>query len=513
MQRFPTDHPTLTAHSYRFLHTSIALLLVLGLSACTASQTPGVNIPVTLVIYDSTSEPTATIHPIRTLLLPSPTTTATPDAEETGLQLSVVPASQQPALTSSSPVSTPTPAGEPGKTSDLLFLSGPRLLRWDHVTNFTTGLAENVVDFSPSASGEKIAMLRRQNITANGIQLYNLDILDLKEKQIHTLIENSPPLFQISLSPNGERIAFMAQDGIGQVFVQSTIEGSDPEKIGECWPANEMHCQRLSWSPDGRSMVWSDRTGVWLSSMRDKLSRLVLPNQVEVNDPENLSQQVNVSYADLQWSPVGRFILAQVIPSLEGLRWYGVIDTLNGRLVNIPGSTEYARSCLGTLWNSNGDLLIAHGGNAREQTSPRISHWRVIPTRNDLLVLAENTELQAGSLPPVSDASSYEADYCITSLYQLDPDKYFAQVEATGGDPDPILYQLDLEEGRLQKILQLPEKTSELIWSPDGFGSLVVTLDGEIYFAYMDGARLLPISEVLGAEVREFHWLPPMSRD
>lgn len=513
MRIFTANHPFLTACSHQFRRSILAFLLVICLAACSSPPPTATHIPVTLVIYDSTPDPTASPRPISTLLQPRRTATPRPGSSGTPPQPSGSPVSPTLAGSASTPSATPVSAAEPLETSDLLFLSGPRLLRWDHVTNFTTGLAENVVQFSPDAAGEKIAMLRRQKITANGVQLFNLDILDLKQKQIHTLVENSPPLFQVALSPDGERIAYLPQEAIGQVFVQSVSPGSEPVRVGECRPANDLHCKGLLWSPDGRSIAWNDRDGVWLSSMRDGLPALVLPNQVEITDPESQTQKINVSFGSLQWSPVGRFILAQVIPSMQGVHWYGIIDTRDGRLVSIPGSSEYARSCLGALWLPNGDLLVTHGGNSQEGSSPTARTWQVIPTRNDLLVLAETTELQAGSLPPASVTSGYEADYCLTSPYRLDGSTILTLVEAAGPDAEAQLFKLDLEEGALTMILQLPANTSQLIWSPDGFGSLVLTRDGQIYFVYTDEAQLLPLSDVLGAEVEGFHWLPPMPRD
>ncbi len=488
----------------------VALILVFLLSACSVAQTSTPPVPVTLVIYDSPIESTATLRPIKTLILPSATGTVPPAAETDLLQSTV---SQQPDRTATPQAATNTPSGEPQKSSDLLYLSGPRLMRWDHVTNFTSALAENVIEYSPSASGQKIAMLRSQKISANGIQLYNLDILDLTKKQIHTLVDNSPPLFQISLSPDGSRIAYLPQDRIGQVFVRSTLQPSEPVNMGECRPSNDFHCGSLLWSPDGRSIAWSDQEGIWLSSTRDNTPELVIPNQVDIMDPENIQQSIPVSFGSLQWSPVGRFILAQIIPSQEGVRWFGIIDTLDGRLVNIPDSSEFARPCLGTLWITNGDLLVTHGGNSQENSVPTARMWQVIPTRNDLLVLADDIELQTGSLPSASVSSGYENDYCINWLNQEGESTYFALVEAAGANSIPRLYRLDMEAGSLQDLQDLPHNTGQLLWSPDGFGALVVTQDGQIYFADTGSGKMVALSDVLGAEVEGWFWLPPMPRD
>jgi hypothetical protein len=146
-------------------------------------------------------------------------------------------------------------------------------------------------------------------------------------------------------------------------------------------------------------------------------------------------------------------------------------------------------------------------------TVPTAKMWQVIPTRNDLLVLADAIELQTESLPSASISSNYENNYCINWLHQGDDSTYLALVEAAGANSNPRLYQLDLKEGSLQDLQGLPQNTGQLIWSPDGFGALVVTQDGQIYFAYTSSGKMIALSDVLGAEVEGFYWLPPMPRN
>jgi Tol biopolymer transport system component len=489
----------------------VVLSLVISLSACSVAQTATPRAPVTLVIFDSPIDPTATVRPIRTLILPTSTSTVTPSAGTEAQDSIRTPSSQQPDRTATPPAVSDIPSADPMKTSDLLFLAGPRLMRWDHVTNFTSALAENVIEFSTSAPAKR-SPCRSQKFSANGVQLYNLDILDLKEKQIHTLFENSPPLFQISLSPDGSKIAYLPQDRIGQVSVRSALQPSEPVIMGECRPANDFHCKSLLWSPDSRSIAWSDQEGIWWSSIRDNEPKLVIPNQVDIMDPENIQQRIGVSFGSLQWSPVGRFILAQVIPSQEGVRWFGIIDTLDGRLVNIPDSSEFARPCLEHS-GSRMETCLSPRREFAEMTVPTARMWQIVPTRNDLLVLADNIELQAGSLPSAAASSSYENDYCINWLNKVGDSTYNAIIEAAGVNSNPRLYRLDIKEGSLQDLQGLPQNTGKLIWSPDGFGALVMTQDGQIFFIYTGSGKTIALSDVLGAEVEGFYWLPPMPRE
>lgn len=488
----------------------IALLVVL-LTACNPSQAPAFPAPVTLVIHNSPVEATATSRPITALILPTEDQVTPSPAKFDLISATGTAAGQAPPQAITATEAAPSPTAEPSMTSDLLFISGSRLMRWDHVTNYTTTLAENVIDYSADATGERLALLRSRRISANGVQLYNLDILDLKTKQMYTLVQNSPPLYQMSISPDGSRIAHLAGDGMGQVFVQSAGKAATPVKMGECHPANELHCQDLLWSPDSRSLAWSDKDGAWLSSTRDNRAKLVLSSQVNILDPESNQQLVSVSFANLQWSPTGRFLLSQVIPSPEGVRWFGVIDTLDGRMVNLPDSSQFARPCLGALWLADGSLLVTHGGMARSSVPATAKIWRVVPTRNDLLVLAGSAQLQTGSLP-VSSSTTYEMDYCIYQLNQLAAGSYLALVEVMGSTANPVLCSLDLKEGELRKTTGLPADTSSLLWSPDGYGALAFTRSGKIFFIDSLTGKTLDLSDEFGSEVRRFYWLTPMPR-
>ena len=76
-------------------------------------------------------------------------------------------------------------------------------MRWDHVTDYSSLLASRVEEFAVSESGKKVALLKTTNITANGVELFVLAILDFDTKQITNLIENTPRLFAISTSADG----------------------------------------------------------------------------------------------------------------------------------------------------------------------------------------------------------------------------------------------------------------------------------------------------------------------
>jgi Tol biopolymer transport system component len=498
---------------YKILSLWLICISVL-VSACTTAPGGSPEVPVTLVIFDSLPQPTSSPTSTRKVVLPAESTAPTSFLER---QLTPSPSPTHQTTTSVEPAGTtqpvpPTRTRFPMKTSDLLFLSNDRLMRWDRVTNYTGILAENVIDYAASDDGQTIAMLRTRNRSANGVQVYNLDILDFETKQIHTLLEGSPPLFHLSISSNGDWVAYMPQDGVGQILALSTHSTGSPISLGECRPQNELHCLQIAWSPSDPVVIWSDLNGVWFATVKGGEPRLVLSNQVDVSDPEGRVQTITVTFDKLLWSPVGRVAMVQVIPSLEGVHWLALLDTLRGTLINIPDTSEYGSPSIGVLWTAGSSLLITNPGDPVKHISPFAKLWDVVVTRNDLLNLSLQIDLQTSDLPALMTGPAGRDSYAFSSLFQSDEVTFPLVLASLKGNLTPALYFLSLKDGSLGRILELPGDLLQVSWSPDKSGALIVTQQSQFFFAPMDGSQIVELGGVFGPDAHHFQWLPPASR-
>ena len=110
-----------------------------------------------------------------------------------------------------------TPSSVPILSSDLLFLSDHRLYRWDRLTHYGVILAENVLEFTASASENLVVMLRSKDVAANGVELYDLEVLDLTSMQVHPITVNLPRVDSISLSSDGRWLVYHENESNGKV--------------------------------------------------------------------------------------------------------------------------------------------------------------------------------------------------------------------------------------------------------------------------------------------------------
>jgi len=303
------------------------------------------------------------------------TATATNKPEQnTSLQPLTSTADQSPVLSAPTEVVkafTPTPTNKQQNTpaipdsihakltSDLLYISDGKLMRWDQMTGFTGMLVDNIVDFS-THHGKRVALLRTRNITANGVELYDLAYLDFETMQVITLLESipKPPIF--ALSPDEGRIAY-STNGTELTIHSVELDSSNKDvELGTCQPGESGLCDEITWSQDSLSVLWADSRGVWVSSIKDLTQRKVHPNSVSIQDPVGDEIDVKVTFRDFIWSPQGRYALAEVIPDDSDVRWRCILDTRRLRLVEVPESYKTEGHQTNAIWSQDGSLLVVN---------------------------------------------------------------------------------------------------------------------------------------------------------
>ena len=403
-----------------------------------------------------------------------------------------------------------TPTAQPRqlqRTSDLLVLSGQNLLRWDHVTGFTGLLAENVVDYSVSADGKRIALLRPHNVAANGVERFDLELLDLETMTIQTLLPELAPLTFLRISPDGAQVAYL---GGAQSQGVSVLQVASPDQslaLGDC-----QECVALSWSPDNKALLWIDQRGAWLASPGKPPAALVHSGQVEVNDPKGAALKLLVQFAAPRWSPAGRFVLLQVANMNSDVHWQALLDTRQGRMIEVPDSFEMGETTLSLIWLADGKLALGKAGDFQANPDPFIRLWRVVPTSTELLQHEKTYTLTSPFLAAGLETALGVAKPRLVWLAALDDDTLALGLRPAQSSAMPLLFTVDLKGGLSLPLSEIPANLNQASWAPDGSGVLVWDASGKVFFLSITG-DLLDITASLGASPASFTWLPPAERD
>jgi hypothetical protein len=440
---------------------------------------------------------------------PSATATQTPHTEDTT-------AHNTPATVENVVLVTPeltiTRSTQFEETSDLLFLSDGNLMRWDHVTNFFTVLVENVVDFSVNEAASHIALLKSANVSRNGEELFHLAVLDLNTKQLQYLLEDTPRLFHISISPDGEWVAYKDEQEDGLIFGIHLDESQYPHELGACNAADTAKCDQLQWSPVSNDLLWSDIDGIWMANFEDISVRQVYSNTVQVADPDGGVEEIDVTFNTFRWSPSGRFVLMDIVPSNYGVRWQGILDTGPGRIIQVPETYDFSNQDACATWTEDGSLLVGHSGGILDPPLPYLDLWKIVPTSEDILLLEEVIDLDSSIYPALPNQDDLDLHYFPNWLRQSDEDQFTFGLCQVGSDTSPVLYQLNIENGDVNEIIVIPYNSMEILWAPDGSGALILGKNREVIYAPFDGSLMRDLRMLFGDEASGFKWLPPTPR-
>jgi hypothetical protein len=493
----------------KFFRAAIPILM-LGLAACSLLPPMQARLPFLHPGSAPTPQVTTTISAKYRELLP-PTAYAITDTQPIADPTAAPPI---PIITSSLPTVIPTSTVEsiPHFSSDLLFLSESRLGRWNDVSNDLSLLAANVVSFSSSENGHNVALLRSRGLANQNGNLFNLDLMDLQIDHTHTILQDTQQIFHLAISPDGQWIAYTSQELGGSIFLLSTGNGTSPIKLGSCSQSDHtMGCDNEPvWSSDSRSLAWSDDQGVWIYSMEDSQTSLAIPGKLEVSDPKGEFSQVQVSFSQLSWSPQGRYLKGEVSPRGSDVHWQSVLDTRTGRVGEVPESYTQARISSELTWLPDGRLCQIRSSDRQQNQGPIATLWRVLPTRDDLLLELNSFSLQSDDFPSVVN-NLPDSNDVPSWLESIDDRLVSFALFLPGQDRPGALFTMDLKYGAVQKINELPYSTQMVLWAPDHAGTVVHSQEGEILFVPRDGSTPKNLTPSLGSDAKEFRWLPMIS--
>jgi len=401
---------------------------------------------------------------------------------------------------------SPTPNNH--ETSDLLYLSGNALYRWDHITGYTGLLVNNVSEYFVSQDGKKIFLLRPHQMTANGISIYDLDMLDFIDKQLYSIKTDIQKWEHISLSPDGSWLAYHTIKK-NQAFSILNLQQSDQIiAFDACNPTEEEYCSQAIWAPNSKELIWSDSEGVWyLNISSGQTHKLIQSDIISMTDPKGNENQIKVRFEDLNWSPQGRYALTRIVANDSEIGWYAILDTASHRLVRVPDTYHSDRETTSVRWSQTGNLLVAQT-LPDENTPIKIKHWFLLATHDTLLVSHVDISFSDGHLD-----SSTNTRTNIEWLSLPDQPYYFLSYSQINSIHSAVIYMLDLEENIAIPLFDLGQNNHQILWAPDNSGFLIYGAREQIqFFQIMDG-NILNINLTLGMQAKDFHWLPPAPRN
>ncbi len=349
-------------------------------------------------------------------------------------------------------------------------------------------------------------MLVDQGITANGMDLFDIDLIDIETGKMVKLSENNRRSSQLNMSPDGKWLTYQIEDHGTQIKLLSTEPGSAPFSLGECTWNDSRDCEMPEWSHDGQKLLWSDGRGVWYYESGGTEPVNLFKNTLEAADAQGVLGEFQVTYEGLTWSPVGRYALTTVHAEPDGSYWTGLLDNRMGRMIQVP-DTFGSDSPLGrTAWLEDGRLLVA-SADTDEGTSAQIKVWRVLPAHEDLLVLDATYDLRSltgDNMIKTQPAGMIAAIDTITPISS----RLVCLVLRTVENIHPAsLYCLDLKYHLLRRIVDVPHDVEELEISPDLSGMIITGRHGSTLYASMDGRIYLDISPLLGDSPGKITWL------
>lgn len=413
----------------------------------------------------------------------------------------------------------------PELPADLIYLSDGKLMRWDHINAFpvafvdtqltagglygqTQGTAPHaqVVEYSLDATQRWIAMLVARGITANGVDLFDIAMLDFETGELVKLSENNRRSSHINLSPDGKWLVYQVEEDGIHIRLLRAVAGSEPLTLGECVRSDSRGCETAEWSPDSQKLLWSDERGIWYYEIGDVKPANLFREALEVMDASGEVRKLQVEYEGAVWSPRGRYALTTIRTEQIELFWTGLLDNRTGRMVEVPETYGSENPSGRVAWLEDGRVLVVTK-DIEESRPAQIKIWRVLPAHDDLLVLDEVLYLRSLSDGDNIVSMPARSIFAIDAVTPINSRLVCLVMRTAGYTIPPSLYCLDLKYRLLHRIVEVPHDIENLEFSPDNSGIIITGSHGSTLYSSTDGIIYLDLNPLLGDNPGKIAWI------
>ena len=395
----------------------------------------------------------------------------------------------------------------PQLTHDLIYSSGAGLMLWSHETGNVETLIEAhdiavgyIREIVVSADGQQAALLHNKADKVDG-----LSILDLKTRQITPLVEIETEgyvLFDVNFSPDGKWISYLLEDVLerqGTINV-SRVDRASIAEVGYCVEGSSVElngeCYTYLWSPDSRSILWSDARGIWLADIGQ-------PARLIIAQGKDVGEQIYIPSA---WSPSGQFILSNNAFVDSDVGCYGILDARSGDIdESFHACVSIGAPGIDVIWLQDDRLFVTRPAYWEDDRLPTLEIWSVSPGVDKLLTPektfsinidpqknwpANPIQLRDGRIV-FFVLNNDNADYQSRGLY-LTTSNLDAPVKVNGVPP-----------------LMPDNFYAEILWAPDGSGAIYHDWDTEmLLYIPTSENTLLDLRPFLGDHAPNFIWSP-----
>jgi WD40 repeat protein len=412
-------------------------------------------------------------------------------------------------------------------SSDLIFVSNGALVLWDSedgvikpivqvppIDNAAEATIEkglppgSILEYSADRRFRFIALLRSKGIAANGVELFDLALLDVEKGDFRLLIEEMPRIYQLSLSPDGQWFAYTTDEKTGRIYALRTDGIGKPIDIGSYIVDEDWEYGQILWAPDGRRLVWSDASGIWITNPDEPDLRQILTDVIEIKDLQGEISSVRVMYPSLTWSPSGRFILALVKPFQSTVKWQGIIDARRGQISEVPGTYEYQSPAANARLGQNGDLIVSTGFDPEESHFPSLGIFRIVPTRDDMVIPKEEFLFHPEQFVSITGDFNYNNEFFLDVPTQIDEWNYSFIINPAEKTKQSVLFLFDKKSGSLSVVSEIPIDTISIDWSPNGDASILQGQHGSVLLILADERQVIDIGAAWELDSCCVDWMP-----
>ena len=405
---------------------------------------------------------------------------------------------------------------------DLLFLSSGELRLWSRLNGSVTPLLQfqgvtapeiyqgKVIEFALDRQNQRIVLLRSRGIAANGVELFNLEMLDIATGVGQVLLEETPAVHGIAVSPDGEWVTYSARIQDNEtIYILSTRPDSEPDLIGSCLAESKVDWCTLNWMEAGSQGLWNDGEGVWLLSPPDFAPEKIRENFVQLVDSDGEEIMLEVRFSDLSLSPKGRYLLATVQPMRSEIRWQAILDIFRGRVSEVPGTYRYTESAASAAWMPGGELAVAQIRPGELGAWKKITIYGVFPTNEDLLI--NELEFDFKVVDPLNLANELmeASDYTPEIVLPENERKLWIMMMNAKQGFATGLYEIDLKYRSITKAYPLPAEVLDYHWTPEAAEAILAIKSGGSYFYFNKSSQTIyNLEAIFGEESCCFQWIP-----